>query len=1141
MAIDAAVNCGRHATTEEAYIFLVRFGQISTGGEALENFARRAERMVIFRSPPFASAAIGCTAVKSHADRDGEADVNDEPGPTSAVMSKVALKEHGEQGVQKLLTENKRNGQNESDSSGGSGEAVEKGYEAASVLLNSEEIGTLATELDPLRQVDRAFAVLETAFGTGTSIDNCHRRHRSPLQSYALSRCCRSWHKDLVTTGNTLLTTRLKLGRRGLDLLLAGTTMTTTPDSVAHPPPVVTEAAEVIAEAAALAPTAVRSQVMHTTDSGGGGIHPSSVVHTARAYFHSPLPDFSTRGIQGFDGRGYYDFPPVPQRMGRTAVAIISGVEESKEAGEPVAVLEISSDRARQTVNVDGKTFGEHMTFVASLLSISSLRKHPNLINFHPGARVVLDARGSAASAGGGDCAAGGVPMHIVCERLQGWRPLCDVILEHGPLAPQMEVAGSEDSGGLRILRLWGSQIASVLELLGSQSIVLRDLRSSTVFVSPDGSTLKVVAFSSLTTLASDGRIAGESHALDHAIHGPTKPWTPPEAFTTRKPDVPYGVAGSEAVYTALEPKDAETLHLVDSEQPGVFPASAMWDVWTFGVLLFELAFGHPPPSYGSSLGRAVALSIETAAEQGVSPPEVEDVARTIQYDYLSTIHGLAGGGKGTATTADPAVSTTTGDKPVIPSQPLADALRRMSLGASMGVREEFHVSPIVRPLGAGSGCDPEWVARDDDRVAVVRFQQAWVRRQLEMEECGRVDLITPLQTFQEKLKKHLDLSIAAPAGAVPFSQSMLDTEEASSLDGDEGGGGTRTISFIDGRYGGKAATTPMKRRTPAAVTAVDRIIARLREADSTGTGWLPFRVMLGLLQDELQLSCSTGEADMIIACLRDGAPSRDRGLFGDGKKTWGQHPSPQDDEVFYQPLVHVLRESLTHVSNHTPSHVSDVGGASSSPTPAAFAELLCLCMEPDPARRPCPTDILRLPFFSGGGGGGGFAADALSKEEKQQNGLDLAAAAMYLSGAGNDCSPTLTLRNRVERPIQALETASLEGRNKTTNVDPRCRRASGAMPGRSVAGIDATASLGAGTLAVALKELERLVHRSSAHELVEDPQQARMVSRGHANVVDEIFESELLVRVSALALRFLDQEEVRFIRNLPTKESALS
>lgn len=1108
--------------------------------EALEHFARGAERVVTCRSPPSAAApAIRRTAVTSHIDRDGEADATDKQGPASAVVLKVAPNGGGKKGGQHIPAEKQPSGRNQGASSGSEG--MEQGYEAASVLLSTEEVCTLAAELDPLRQVDRAFTVLEAEFGADASDDLRRRHHRSPLRSYAAFRRCRSWHEALAATGSNLLTTRLKLGRRGLDLLLVGNDAATAPSSVAYPRLAVTAATEVIAEATALASTAARSQLTHTTDSRGGGDHPRGAVLTARALFHSPLPEFSTGGIQGFDGWGYYGRPPAPQRMGRTAGAISSGMDDTKEAGEPVAVLEISSDRARKTVNADGKTFGEHMTLVAALLSAPSLRTHPNLIKFHPGARVVLDARGSATSGGGGDCAAGGAPMHIICERLQGWRPLCDVILEHGPLASPIGIAGSEESGGMRVLRLWGKQIASVLELLGSRSLVLRDLHSSTVFVSPDGSTLKVVGFSSLTTLASDGIIAGESHVLDHTIHGPTKALTPPEAITTKISDLPHGVAGPAAVHTTRDFKDAEPLALVDTEHPGVFPASAMWDVWTFGVLLFELAFGHPPPAYGSSLGRAVASSIETAVAQGTSPPEIADVARAIQYDCLSTVHGLAGGSRGTPTTPDSGFSATK-THTVVSSPLLAEALGRMSLGAFMGVRGEFHVSPIVRSPGAGSGCDPEGGAsRDDCRAAVARFQQAWVRRQLEMEERGESGLTMPWQMFQRKLKIHLDLStsIAAPARAVPFSQAVVGPEEAASLGGDEGGGGRRTIPLVEHGYGGEAATTPLKRHTTAEVAGVDRTMSRLREADSSGTGWLPFHVMLGLLQEELQLPFSNGEAEMIAACLRDGAPSRNRGSPGDGNNTRRPHSSSQEDEVFYQPLVHVLRASLTHTPPDTPSHPSHVWGASPRPNPVAFAELLCLCMEPDPARRPCPTDMLRLPFFSGGGGD--FAAESPRKEEEQQDGLDLAAAAAYLSGAGNDCSPTMTLRNRVERPVHALETAFQESHKKTTNVDARYSRDSGTTPKMFVTGFDATAGLGAGTLAEALKELERLVHRSPVHQLVEDPQKMRMVARGYANVVDEIFESELLVRVSVLALRFLDQEEVRFVRNLSTERRAVS
>ena len=68
----------------------------------------------------------------------------------------------------------------------------------------------------------------------------------------------------------------------------------------------------------------------------------------------------------------------------------------------------------------------------------------------------------------------------------------------------------------------------------------------------------------------------------------------------------------------------------------------------------------------------------------------------------------------------------------------------------------------------------------------------------------------------------------------------------------------------------------------------------------------------------------------------------------------------------------------------------------------------------------------------------------------------------------------------------------------------------------------------GAGALVKALKELERLVHRQPAHGFVDDALQARRVARGHAKLIDEVFDSGVLLRASALAIRFQDREEVR-------------
>lgn len=1076
-ALDAAADHER-ASTEEAFTLLVRFGQTPTFGGALEVFASKAERRVVsLLTPP--PSAILTPASTSSCPGGLAAEVPHGP-PTTASNALKGMKHTAREHVFKEQDQQRRDSLDNTT-------AIEQGN-ALSVLLRPSDVAALAAELDALKRVGDAFAAVEMTLGGSASSAEQQRRSISPLHSYATAVRHRGWKDELEAAGNFLATTRLLLGRRGQDILLGERlcqAVTATASIPNASPPI--SAAELIAEAKMVEATAARQQA--TAGGTGSGGHPG-VVLTARVHLYAPLPDRSARGIRAFHGWGYYGQAAVQQNVGHTPIGLESGFgdDRGKVAGEAVAVLEVFAERGRQTSTTEkhGRTTSSNnMALAASLLSVPALREHPGLVKVHPWARVVSDESGNA-TGGGGDSAAGGGSFHVVCERLEGWRSLRDVILEHGPLAPPSDLAARDD-GGLRVLRLWGKQLAAVLERLGSRSLVLRDLRPSTVFVSPDGSTIKVATFSSLATLSPEGTISREASSLDQSIHGPMKSLTPPEALRRKNAtDVSRGDLSASALDTH-HVEHSTTLVLADSEQPGAFPATSSWDVWSLGILLFELAFGYPPPPYGASLGCAVASFDETAVANGTPAPELGNLARAVQYDFLSAIDERV---NEVETGAECTVT------PVVPR--LAEALRCMSLGAVIEARDPFLVSTVRRhPAAACTSYELAGEARE----SVERIRRAWVRRQLQLEERGEIDVMT-WQTFQEIISSHLDVSFAAAAPPL----SVQPNQETLLMGGDEGGGRTRTVVNDD-----SGATTSKNRTTGAA--AVDRTMVRLRQEDPRGAGWLPFHVAWGVVRDELQLSFSASETEMVGTCLRDGAP----GGTGAGHT---REKVSQDGDVFYPLLEHVLRASLPP---NLDQRTSRVGSASSSPIPAPFVELLCVCLEPDSERRPSPANLLRMSFFSSGDDG---------SADHHQDEVDIAAAAAFLGGSGNDCSPAVALRQRVERPIQEIENIVFGAISAadTQNGDRRTalpmRSCSAPRSVRGVGGV--SGSVDAGVLAEALKELERLVRRTPTHVQVEGIQHARRVARGHAKVIDQVFESEVLVRASALALKLLDQDEVR-------------
>lgn len=1042
-AIDAVAD-NELVTTEEAFTLLVRFGQTTPHSETLESFARIAEERMVNSSTLFPGGFL-IPAAGSNLD---------EISADKAVTGRTAAKPK--------IFENIVDGQGQSDDDRSGYAEVVPQSEAFSVMLKPSEIAALAAELDPLRRVGQAFTALEIVLSSGTSTNKHRRRYLSPLHSYAVARRYRKWHDELDAAGNSLASAQHKIGRRGQDLLL---TEYQRFSSVVALPPALT-AAELIAESKAVNATAAQRQ---TTSNINGVCGRARVVLSAQVHVYAPLPDRSTRGVRAFDGWGYYNYVAVSKKHKSSTGDLESGLSDDKYAGEAVAVLEISN-----TEHAGGATFCDNMALMASLLSVPSLRDHPGLVKFHPGARVVLDEKRSVSHEGGDITAGEAPPLRIVCERLKGWRSLSDVLLEHGPLVSPSDIAAGK-CGGLCVLRLWGMQLMAVLECLGSRSLVLRDLRVSTVFVSPDGSTLKVAGFSSLATLTSDGKISPEAHTLDQNIHGSSNAITPPEALTRK-------IRGAGA----LDSQFSTTLVLASSKQSGIFPATAAWDVWTLGILLYELAFGHAPPAYGDSLGRAVAAATEMAIAKRTPLPKLDELARTIHYDFFSSIGGRA-----------PSVEAGVVSTETQTSLPLAKALDYMSLGVTIGERQPFQVSTA----GGSAFASTSQESSGGYQQAAERFRRSWVRQQLEMEERGEVSIVT-WQMLQEKIKSHLDVSIAAAAPPLPRQGSPDSSSLADNEQGETG------AMLSNQRSQAKASE-----RSTTAALAVDRVASRLQEADPRGTGWLPFRVTQGVLRDEIQLSFSTSEAEVVTACLRSGAP---RGVSDNDCRNQGQFL--QGGDVFYPPLVDVLRASSFPFVNQ---HKSRANNWSLSPTPASFMEFLCTCLEPDPARRPSPGNILHIPFF---------CRDGDNITYNQQNDGDLTAAAAYLRGSGNDCSPTLALRKLVERPIQAVEKA-LFGLNAASYQSGSTETALPVQSSFAARSSSRDSGLstrfGAETLAEALKELECILHRKASHQLAEDSQEVRRTVHGHARVVDKIFESGVLMRASTLALRFLDQEEV--------------
>lgn len=1055
------------------------------GGKALEAFAKAAVRV--------AKSSAGNGTLKESVANEKRKD-RQHPTPvhpdSSADRDEQTLRGQ-DPGEEKSRSYQANTGQTNSN--------AEKDLEAQSILLSATDISKLAGEFDPLRYVDSVLVSLEATFPGTIPADRGRRRvqPRSPLQIYALTRRSRRWQHNLENAGNVLETMKLKLGRRCLDILLQDPGATAEIVPVSRIPSRVS-AAQLNAEARVLT-----SAIGQWQGRGGGdeGHHPGGgMVFTARVHPGTVLPEREGRGIAAYDGWGYFNrHTGKTRREGRKRACLDDsggdGGPRREDTGESVAVLEISTTRAREVVNAEGWTFGEHATVSAAQLSVPTLREHMGLLRFYPGARVLLGERGDTAS-DGGDSAGGGSPLYLVTERLEGWRPLREVIQERGSVTPPSDAVAAGEDEGFWILSLWARQLLSILERLGSRSLVLRDLSSSTVFVSPDGSTLKVVGFSALATLAPDGTLSRTSPALDSNVHGTTRPITPPEALMMRK-RLRCDFSGGDGSDNLL-PVDHASLFLAaggENDQPTVFPATAAWDVWTLGILLFEAAFGREPPPYGASLDRAVTLSNSTAAAAGTPPSTLEEVAGALQYDFLSAINARLKtvGIKG---------SSATNSIDIQAARPLIRGLEYKSLGMVMGTGDGFEVEAVGG--GEKAGCFSHQELGGSPTECLAKFRHAWFRRQLEMETRGEVSVCT-WQMFTDKLQRHLYIAASAAQSTMPKAASYQKVE----LTADAGGGGS--VPFDDrGQRPGEHM---------AGMAIVERIIATLREADPRGTGWVRFPVVSGALESELLLSLTSAEAAMSIVCLQN---VQNEAEYDKGSQKAAVISGV--DVVFYPPLRNLLRSTVSSFSDlRTPL----CKGGSSLPRPRStiLLELLCVCMEPDPKRRPSPADLLLHPFLFGGN----------IRENEQADELGREAAAAYMSGGSGDHCTLLTLRDRVERPIQELE-KSIGRRAGVANTSARSLQPGEqknltveTSTGETIA--KATKAC-ASTLVAALRELDRLVRppHEKAHHAA-GSRQAWNAVRGHSRVVDEVFKSGVLMRVCALSLIYLEEEQVRTVK----------
>eukprot|EP00736_Rhodelphis_marinus_P012792 Rmarinus@m.2859 len=227
-----------------------------------------------------------------------------------------------------------------------------------------------------------------------------------------------------------------------------------------------------------------------------------------------------------------------------------------------IAVISIDAATMR-TIQTSGRTYEQHLE--AEIVLLSRVKNHPNLPqivgvveNPLPPTMMPVASVGEKTDEPPPTDA-----FYLATELLSEFSPLSDILRRQGPLL------GPE---GERVLRYWGAEILRALVTLGEHGVVLRNLDAKNVLISHDGRRVKIASCESLMV---PEYIHGEMCMIGPDHHFSGSPWSQasaaPEFF--HKPPSKY------------TPK---------------------YDIWCFGALLYEMATGSPPPSYGAALARRI-------------------------------------------------------------------------------------------------------------------------------------------------------------------------------------------------------------------------------------------------------------------------------------------------------------------------------------------------------------------------------------------------------------------------------------------------------------------------------------------------------------------------------------------------------